>query len=75
MNFNEGWVGGSQTDGCNEVDDDEGVEHGDNGRADCCYDVAQAFETPKEAEDSESPKHLGQEIGNVGVECMSTVTD
>ena len=49
-----------QTDGCDEVDDDKGVEHGDDGGADGCYDVAQALESPKEAEDSESPEHLGQ---------------
>ena len=58
-----GWF---QTDGCDEVDDDEGVEHWDDRRADGCDDVAKALEPPKEAEDSESSKHLRHKIRKVG---------
>ena len=59
-------VAGSQTDGCNKVDDDEGVQHGDDGCADGSDDVAQALEPPEEAEDSESPKYLRCTAGQFG---------
>jgi hypothetical protein len=63
--------GRRQTDGCDEVDDDEGVQHGDDGSADGRNDVAQALEASKEPEDSESSKHLrriGQDRkGNLGI--------
>ena len=49
-----------QTDWCDEVDDDERVKDGYNGRADGSNDVAQALESSKEAKDSESPKDLGK---------------
>jgi hypothetical protein len=47
-----------RTDGGDEVDDDEGVEDGDDGRGDGRHDIAQALETPEEAQDSEGPQHL-----------------
>jgi Iap family predicted aminopeptidase len=48
---------------CDEVNDDEGIKHWYYGCTDGSHDVAQALETAKEAEDSESPKHLGQKKG------------
>ncbi len=60
-------MGFAPTDGCDEVDDNEGVEHGNNGGADGRYDVAQALETPEEAENSKSPKHLRHTIGKGGI--------
>ncbi len=59
--------GKARTDGRYEVDDDEGVEHGDDGRADGCNNIAQALEAPKEPEDPEGPKHLQRNIGDGGI--------
>ncbi len=49
-----------RTDGGDEVDDHEGVEDRDDGRADGRDNVAQALEAAKEAEDSEGSQHLEQ---------------
>ena len=42
-----GTDGLNQTDGGDEVDDDEGVEDGDDGRGDGRHDVAQALQAPE----------------------------
>jgi hypothetical protein len=41
-----------------EVDDEEGVECGDDGGGDGCDDAPQALEPPEEPQDSEGPQHL-----------------
>ncbi len=51
-----------RTDGGDEVDDDEGIEDRDNGRCDGSHDVAQALETPEEAQDPEGPQHLERAV-------------
>ena len=52
-----------RTDGGDKVDDDEGVQDWDDRRGDGIHDVAQAFEAPEEAQDSEGPQHLESKKG------------
>jgi hypothetical protein len=53
----------NRTYGGDEVDDDEGVENGDNGCGNGRHNVAQALQTPKESQDSEGPQYLDQKMG------------
>jgi hypothetical protein len=46
------------TYGCNEKDDDEGVEDGYDGCTDSCHNILKVFQTAKESQDPKGPQYL-----------------